>query len=79
VGYFFRILIIGLVVAVAVLLLKRSFARPRARFEHPPAKPQDDMLRCEYCGVYLPRSEATVQSGRSFCSQDHARLGSRPL
>lgn len=39
------------------------------------AKPVESMVRCEHCGIHLPRSEAVLSSGRTWCSQEHARLG----
>ena len=33
------------------------------------------MVRCEHCGIHLPRSEAVLIGGHTWCSQEHARLG----
>ncbi|HEY9573441.1 MAG TPA: PP0621 family protein [Pusillimonas sp.] len=38
-------------------------------------KPPESMVRCEHCGIHLPRSEAVMADGRIWCSQDHAKLG----
>ncbi len=32
-----------------------------------------DTVRCEHCGVYLPRSEAIGRGDTWFCSPEHAR------
>ncbi|ARP93391.1 PP0621 family protein [Bordetella genomosp. 13] len=40
-----------------------------------PATPAETMVRCAHCGIHLPRSEAVQIDGRSWCSQEHARLG----
>ncbi len=40
-------------------------------------KPLESMVRCEHCGIHLPRSEAVMADGRIWCSQDHAKLGMR--
>nr|WP_218953439.1 PP0621 family protein [Parapusillimonas granuli] len=40
----------------------------------PGAKPES-MVRCEHCGIHLPRSEAVLIDGHTWCSQEHARLG----
>jgi uncharacterized protein len=29
------------------------------------------MVRCEHCGVHLPRSESHASGGKVFCSEDH--------
>lgn len=38
-------------------------------------KPLESMVRCAHCGIHLPRSEALLQNGQTWCSADHARLG----
>jgi uncharacterized protein len=35
------------------------------------------MVRCAHCGIHLPRSEAYMQQGQTWCSSEHARLGVR--
>jgi len=35
------------------------------------------MVRCDHCGIHLPRSEAFLSNGRTWCGPDHARLGQR--
>jgi uncharacterized protein len=37
--------------------------------------PAEQMVRCAHCGIHLPRSEATMIGGETWCSQEHARLG----
>ncbi|WP_333904480.1 PP0621 family protein, partial [Achromobacter insolitus] len=38
-------------------------------------KPLESMVRCAHCGIHLPRSEALLQNGQTWCSAEHARLG----
>lgn len=33
----------------------------------------EDMVRCQVCGVNLPRSEAILSQGRIYCCEDHRR------
>ncbi|MGB6104806.1 MAG: PP0621 family protein [Pusillimonas sp.] len=40
-------------------------------------KSAEAMVRCEHCGIHLPRSEAVLSNGRIWCSQEHARLQER--
>jgi len=47
-------------------------ARPAAR---QPGRPAESMVRCAHCGIHLPRSEALMLGGETWCSQEHARLG----
>lgn len=40
-------------------------------------RPEENMVQCAHCGVYLPASEAVTQQGRHWCSSEHARLGAK--
>lgn len=45
-----------------------------------PGKPaavrqSEQMVRCAHCGIHLPRSEAVLSAGETYCGQEHARLG----
>jgi len=33
----------------------------------------EDMVRCDHCGVHLPRSESLTTRGNFYCSADHQR------
>ncbi|ARP79760.1 hypothetical protein CAL12_02245 [Bordetella genomosp. 8] len=37
------------------------------------AVPAEQMVRCAHCGIHLPRSDAALVDGRTWC-QEHARL-----
>jgi uncharacterized protein len=51
-------------------------ARPRARASRASRNvPAEQMVRCAHCGIHLPRSEATLLGGHTWCSPEHARLG----
>lgn len=78
------------VVIIGGLLLARILARyneksrvagkePKQVKRRTGATPQqpESMVRCEHCGIHLPRSEAVQTGGRIWCSQEHARLGQR--
>ena len=74
-----------LLVAVAgvVYALLRNYQRAIARQQdQTPASDQpkavaEDMVRCDRCGVHLPRSEGFLAQGRYFCTDDHRKLGPR--
>ena len=40
-------------------------------------RPEENMVQCAHCGVYLPASEAITQQGQHWCSSEHARLGAK--
>jgi uncharacterized protein len=63
------------IVAVTLLLVLwfKSMGRKRDRGDKPDAKAQgaEDMVRCQVCGVNLPRSEALMSRSRFYCSEQH--------
>ena len=77
-------LLFWIVIIIAVLCVARIAARmaaarrapgfPAARRPPSPAAAQT-MVRCAHCGIHLPRSEALLQNGRTWCSADHAQRG----
>ena len=54
-----------------VLRLVRN-ALARRRSPPPTLSPPADMLRCDYCGIYLPRTEAITAHAKVFCTREHA-------
>jgi len=68
-----KYLVVLAVLAVAYTLWRsqRAAARPPQR---PGAGAPQDMVACAHCGVHLPRGEALMQRGRSYCCQAHRDL-----
>ncbi|GAB2884512.1 hypothetical protein LSG25_19090 [Paralcaligenes sp. KSB-10] len=48
-----------------------------ARRGAPPIQHPESMVRCAHCGIHMPRSEAVLINGQTWCSQEHAKLGVR--
>jgi uncharacterized protein len=67
-GTLLRILLIVIVVALVLMYLKRSFNNRR---QPPAGQSRSDMLRCDYCGVFVPKSESVSARGRHYCSSAH--------
>ncbi|MBI3147400.1 MAG: hypothetical protein HYZ17_02670 [Betaproteobacteria bacterium] len=62
------LLIIGIFLvlfAVRLYHARQGTSRPRTPEAAPPV--DEKMVRCERCGVYLPRSESQLVSGRHYC------------
>lgn len=69
------------VLIVVVLVLWLMFGR-RRRDEPPHGRgatrgAPEGMARCAHCGVHLPRSEALLLGGRTYCSAAHRDAGPR--
>ena len=56
-------------IAAAVYLLIKSFRNNNAPKQDDAVA--EDMLRCTYCGVHLPKSESIQAQGQTFCSPAH--------
>ena len=70
-----KILLVVIVFA-AVYFIVRGYARALAgqRAEGPLPDKTEDMVRCAYCGVHLPRGESVSKRELTFCSEEHQRL-----
>ncbi|MGB3835515.1 PP0621 family protein [Castellaniella sp.] len=71
------------VIILAVLLVSRILSHQKAAARQAAGRRQDadtrlaaeSMVRCAHCHIFLPRSEAYMSQGKTWCSADHARLG----
>jgi len=48
---------------------------PRPGADKPNMSSAEAMVRCEHCGIHMPRSEAFLSNGQTWCGPEHARLG----
>ncbi|AEC20720.1 hypothetical protein PT7_2180 [Pusillimonas sp. T7-7] len=77
------------IVIIGGLLAARIIARHNERSQLDGKEPKqvkkqknqqktvESMVRCEHCGIHLPRSEAVLSQGKIWCSQEHAQLRER--
>jgi len=63
-----RLLLLTAIVVVVYLVIR---AYRNKNTSTPDAPVTEDMVRCEWCGVHLPRSESIVSGGRSYCCIEH--------
>jgi uncharacterized protein len=70
-----RLLVLILLVVLAVWLVRKALRGPAEVQKR--SDIQGDLVRCAHCGVHLPRSEARMEEGALYCSEEHARLGRR--
>jgi uncharacterized protein len=66
-----RILLIAAVVWLAVVLFKRWLADKNRSRPGPAGRPQERMVKCAYCGVHVPESQALRSGTNSYCSPEH--------
>ena len=73
---FLILLVLGLLLVYWIL---RAYRRRMERPSTPPVAPGgEDMVRCDHCGVHLPRSESITTQGRFYCTPDHQRAHKVP-
>jgi uncharacterized protein len=70
-----RLLVLGLIVVLAVWLVRRALRRAEGEAAAPAERTSDELVRCVQCGVLLPRAEARMSAGAIYCSEEHMRMG----
>jgi len=55
-------------IALVVYLLLKSYRRNVPQQDKTVA---EDMVRCAYCGVHLPKGESILSGGIFFCCAEH--------
>ncbi|MFT0533598.1 PP0621 family protein [Castellaniella hirudinis] len=73
------------VIILVVLIVSRVLSHQKAQARQADARRRDvtsreaaeSMVRCAHCRIFLPRSEAYMSQGKTWCSAEHARLGLR--
>ena len=70
-----KFILLALVVVLAYWIFT-SYKRKSGRKtgQAPRNGSAEDMVRCEQCGVHLPRSESLMSGQTFYCSADHRRL-----
>ena len=69
-GQFLRIALVLIGLWLILRLIQRALAKRHS--DSPSNAPPADMLRCNYCGVFVPRAEAIAAHAKVYCSNDHA-------
>ena len=70
----FRLLFWIAIIAAAFWLWRR-FTRPAPRRPQAPDERAQPMVRCEQCGVHIPRAHALSLDQHWYCSQAHLEQG----
>lgn len=81
-------IVFWIVVIIGGLFVARLLARQAAKQDQPRVPPTapsknkaaatpESMVRCAHCGIHMPRSEALLLHGKTWCSKEHAKLGIR--
>lgn len=69
------LLVIGVVVAIYYLFIKKSSSSVQnsQKSENKKGDDVDEMVECSRCGVYVEIEEAIVSNGKYYCSKECLR------
>ena len=70
----FRLLLWIAIIAAAIWLWRR-FTRAKAPNPDQQNTSAAPMVRCEHCGIHVPRDHAFAKDQQWFCSQSHLEQG----
>lgn len=68
-----RILLIALVVWLILRMIKNRINQHSAG-KSANTEQIGDMVRCQHCGLHIPKQEAIESANQYYCSQEHRRL-----
>lgn len=71
--YLFLILAIWLGITIIRYFLRQN----RSTNQRADPNPVQQMVRCEVCGVHLPKRDAVQENGLYFCSDGHRQQHGR--
>lgn len=74
-----RLIFLGLIIWLIIVVYKRSIqasGRPKSNDPHTDESNSaknntEDMVQCTHCAVHLPRSEAFLVNGKTYCTKAH--------
>jgi uncharacterized protein len=69
-----RFIVLIILVVLAIWLIRRALRATRNPVQKDSPQ-QQELVRCARCGVHLPRAEAQLAGGLTFCGEEHARMG----
>ncbi|MBU0498557.1 MAG: hypothetical protein KJ558_10335 [Gammaproteobacteria bacterium] len=72
-----RTLLFILAIFIAITIIRHLWGQRGRRAPPAPSAPET-MVRCDHCGLFMPRREAIEAQGRLYCCEEHRRHAGRP-
>jgi uncharacterized protein len=69
-----QLLLLGLIVLLGYFYLKKLLKNYQLSRNIKETKAVQNMVRCGYCDVFLPESEALTEGRGNFCCREHREL-----
>ncbi len=66
-----RLIILGLIIWLVIRLYRRLSSGTSGQKPDAAARPVENMVRCEVCGVHIPEKHALEKNHHYYCSQAH--------
>jgi len=74
-----RTLLLIVTVWLLYVVIRQSLTQAKNRQEKSPDNKQDKIasatIKCEHCGVYVPKHDSIKSADHYYCSEQHAKLG----
>jgi uncharacterized protein len=67
-----KILLIAIAVWLLINIIKR-YSNSLNEPKKPPETTAEDMVRCSYCGVHLPKSDSFFIKNQYYCCEAHSK------
>lgn len=71
----FRYLLIVLAIWAGIMIFRKLYLQKQDT-STPKNLPEQNMVRCTYCGVHFPENDAIRDNNKLFCCEEH-KLASR--
>ncbi len=69
------VIILAVLMVFKVINLKKTLAKQQNNLKTYDKTTGEEMVRCAQCDIFLPRSEAYMSRGQTWCCAEHARQG----
>lgn len=70
-----RLILVVLICAAGYVLWKKFQRQQIARQNQTSNQPDENMVQCRHCALFLPQQQAVRKANQWFCCDDHARHG----
>ena len=77
VRYLTKFLLLVAVFVIAYMVIKSGSKRDDGARRPPGSGKEEDMVRCNVCGLHLPRSESLRSGDEFYCSEEHLRIAKK--
>ena len=71
-----RLIILAVAIGLIIHFVKRYLSSRRRRNESPTTL-TSDLVKCNYCGLHIPKTGVIRDGNQYFCSDQHRKLAGK--